>query len=412
MQLTNLYVLASLTILIVVMNVFIIKLPRNKWEAILGMFYRNFHCIRPISNSDHATIIIANHPNAFIDPFAIEAALGIKLTRTVRADWTKHWLVRWFANAVGAIPIASKNSNKQAFKRLINTLDSGRAVILFPEGQSHNRSKLKTFKKGTAHLVKQYVEATGKPIRVVKVALYYENKSELNSDVWVDVVGETIYTDNQFNICEQTKLWQQQINDSLPHYNRTADKQRLNWALQTIMSINPSLLTSLNVLKTASTTGQMTLLRHWLSRAQYNLGTLKTKQNTFCHLAMAVAHTGVFITGIPILMFGAMLNAPAALAHYALTSWQSNAEDKWASNAFILGMSIYSVYWLVLVLVSSPLTALAIAASGIYANYFAQTWGDRKRKLTTHFGCISQPQACDYIRTIAFETVEPQLKPD
>jgi 1-acyl-sn-glycerol-3-phosphate acyltransferase len=408
MQLTSIYVLASLSLLVVLMNVFIIKLPRNKWEAILGMFYRNFHCIRPIPKSDLATIVIANHPNAFIDPFAIEAALNIKLTRTVRADWTKHWLVRWFASAVGAIPLASKNSNRQAFTSLVNTLNSGRAVILFPEGQSHNRSKLKTFKKGTAHLVKQYIEATGKPIRVVKVALYYENKSKLNSDVWVDVVGQTTYNESQFNICEQTKNWQQQINDALPHYERTADKQRLNWALQTIKSINPSLLTSLNVVKTASTTGQMTLLRHWLTRAQFNLGTLEAKQTNFCHLAKAIAHTGVFVTGIPLLMFGALLNAPAALTHYALTSWQSNAEDKWASNAFVLGLSIYPIYWLVIALITTPLAALAIAVTGVYANYFVQTWGDRKRTLITHFGCISQPQACDYIRTIASETVDPQ----
>jgi 1-acyl-sn-glycerol-3-phosphate acyltransferase len=406
MQVTDFYILVGFIFFVILMNMQIVTLPKSRWEAILRLFYRRIHIVNPMTKSNHATIVIANHANGFIDPFAIEAALGVKLTRTVRADWTKHWLVKWFVSAVNAVPLAKNRNNSKSFKSLLQSLNQGKPVILFPEGQSHNRTKLKSFRKGTAYLAKKYIEMTGKPVRIVKVAIYYEDKSRLNSDIWVDVIGESTYTQPDFSVCEETKAWQNDINNALPSYIRKDDKQRLNWVLQTLHSINPKTVTSLNVFRLDDNSSQMNLLRHWLVRAQFNLSALEKGQSTLCHLCKAIAHTVVFVTGLPIFIVGVISNTPAIIAHYSITSIQSHAEDKWASNTFIIGMSIYPLFWLVLAWFSTPIIALIVALTGFYANFYAQTWVDRKQKLITHFGCLSQPQACNFVRTVANETID------
>ena len=377
-------------------------LPKNKWAILLKLYYRRFRTVRSMKPSNMATLVVANHPNAFIDPFAIEAALNVKLTRTVRADWTKHWLVRWFTQAVGAVPLASQASNKAAFTALTQTLNAGKAVILFPEGESHNRRTLKPFKKGAAYLAKQYIESTGHPIRVVKVALYYEDKSKLNTNVWVDVVGESIYTDATFNVCQETKQWREEINTALPSFKNTKEKQYHNWLLRTLYSINPKALTGLKVPQSDHSKSQITLLHHWLDKAPINLSTLNmTKRSNWRYIVDSTTQLAILGLGLPLFLLGFVLNSAAIFIHYGLVKWQSHAEDKWASNAFVLGLVVYPVFWLGLLIATNPGVLITTVITGMYANFYAQTSTSRLRDLRTYFGCLFQPQSCADIRNTA-----------
>lgn len=412
MNALSLLSLAVCFALVVMSHLWVWPTQFKKWSILLRLYYRNITLLGAFQKKPIATVVVSNHPNAFVDPFVIEVALGIKLTRTIRSDWTRHWLVGRLVNLIGAVPLASKTSNGGAFSHLIASMKAGRAVILFPEGESHNRPRVKPFRKGTAHLIKQYIQQTQQPVRVVQVATYYGDKSKLYSDVWVKVADDQMYTNDQFDIETETKRWQENIASALPAKVHRQSKDRLNWLLNSMVSLRPEDLSRLN-LSESGTNSEVNLLKHWLCRQQYYLCALRDAKTVSGHAQQMIAQFIVFLIGLPIAVAGALLNGPAAIAHYLLVRHRSFAEDKWASNSFVIGLAWYPTFWLILSMFSIELAAIAVF-SGVYANQYWRSWNDRKRKLIMHFTCFAQPSVSRLVQKTALQVISamPQKEDD
>lgn len=384
-------------------------IPRSFWGMVLSLYYRQVHFDDRIPESDVATIVVANHCNAFIDPFALQVALNRPLVRTIRADWLQHWLVKWFAKLAGAVPlaprkIAPQQSNHDSFKALQQELSLGKWVVFFPEGISHNRSRLHPFRNGAAALAKHYLESTGQPVRVVQLSLFYGDKSRLGSDVWVQLSGINEYHDrddltSSTDISEQ---WRQTIQAQIPQKLRAPQRDRLTWLKSAIPSRNSFELSStLNADSWQSST-QVTQLHAWLKVAGLDLQVLRRHPTTGSQLGRLFNELMVFILGLPIALLGMIVHLPVATVHYFLVRHHARAEDKWASNAYVIGTPVFMLFWGTLSLLTSPAVAFWSALSGIYALYYWRSWERRKLAMLTVFQCLSYPNS----RRVALDSAD------
>lgn len=396
-------------------HLYIHRLPKTFWEAMLSLYYRRIHLRgeRPLDD-DIATLVVSNHANAFIDPFAVQVALGRPLIRTVRADWLEHWLVRWFVRAVGAVPLArfkidANNQNRSSFQQLNQALDQGKWVIVFPEGISHNRSKLHPFKKGAAHLAKQYMESTGKPIQVIQVGLYYTDKSRIHSDIWVNIAQQKVYTHSESidDLSMEVDHWRQTIQEVLPSKLRRHEQKTLNWLNHSLQSISDHESPFIRDFKQWQRNSQALQFRSWLKLTGLDLTVLNRHRTMTSQLSRLLADILILIIGLPIALLGLAIHLPIALIHFALTRQHSAAEDKWASSAYIIGIPLYLAFWVPVSAVAGTTIGLITLFSGIYALYYWRHWGARNRALYTVFSCLSAPDTRQHVIALAKRTLFP-----
>ncbi|CAG1020884.1 1-acyl-sn-glycerol-3-phosphate acyltransferase [Patescibacteria group bacterium] len=108
-----------------------------------------------------AAILVANH-NSHIDTLALLSLFPLRLVKKIRpvaaADYfLTNGFLKWFAlNVMGIIPIERhKKPDGSLFKAVLNALDNGDIVIVFPEGSRGEPEVLSKLKNGIAHLVSE-----------------------------------------------------------------------------------------------------------------------------------------------------------------------------------------------------------------------------------------------------------------
>lgn len=111
-------------------------------------------------------IYFANH-QSHLDWVLIWAALPRDLrlrTRPIAARdyWTatplKHWITREIFNAVYVS--RQRSEDQDPLEPLIDALDKGDSLVIFPEGTRHNKGDPQAFKSGLYHLAEQFPQVT------------------------------------------------------------------------------------------------------------------------------------------------------------------------------------------------------------------------------------------------------------
>src|SRR3712207_5519461 len=152
-------------------------------------------------------IVAANHPNALIDVLVIGRALPRRLTLTGKATLFANPVLRWLLTAVGFVPLkrakdvapdgtpADPSRNRDAFRAVLDALADGRAILIFPEGISHDAPSIAPLKTGAARMALQARDERGlRGVRVLPVGLNYERKGAARSRVVLEV-GEPVALD-------------------------------------------------------------------------------------------------------------------------------------------------------------------------------------------------------------------------
>ncbi len=134
---------------------------------VLGINVRDRHHL-PCSGP---AIIVANH-NSHLDTLALMSMIPVRLINQVHpvaaADYfLKNRVLRWFAlNIVGIIPIERKPSekNRHVLAPVIEALDKGLILILFPEGTRGQPESMGKLKNGLARLISERPDVPVIPI--------------------------------------------------------------------------------------------------------------------------------------------------------------------------------------------------------------------------------------------------------
>jgi len=155
---------------------------------------------------DAPLLIVANHPNAMIDPMLVATTLTRRVTFTGKATLFENPFLRAFLGAVGMVPLRRASDerarrqaggtpdpkrNEDAFRAVIDALAHRRAVLIFPEGKSHDEPSIAPLKTGTARMALQARAAGVRELAVLPIGFVFEDKSRPRTRILVEV-GEPL----------------------------------------------------------------------------------------------------------------------------------------------------------------------------------------------------------------------------
>ena len=116
-------------------------------------------------NNKKPLLIIANHPNSFLDAIIIGAQYKRPINFLARGDVFTKRHHRFLLRLLNMIPVYRLREGKQylhlneyAFKETVRLIQKGEAVLIFIEGNCTNTHTLHPFKKGTARIVEKLNE--------------------------------------------------------------------------------------------------------------------------------------------------------------------------------------------------------------------------------------------------------------
>ena len=153
-------------------------------------------------------IIASNHPNALVDALLVSTTLRRRVRLTAKATLFEHPLLAPLLRAVGVVPLrratderaarrdetVSVARNTESFRQVTEALIQGGAVLVFPEGISHDEPALAPLKTGAARMALAASDAGAHGLRVLPLGLIFERKEQPRSRVLVRV-GEPIDVD-------------------------------------------------------------------------------------------------------------------------------------------------------------------------------------------------------------------------
>ena len=129
---------------------------------------------------DGALVLVANHPNALLDPSLIQATAGRTVRFLAKSTLFQGQVLSPLIRRSGAIPVYRKidsgvdtSRNVETFALVQQALAAGEAICLFPEGISHVSGRLESLRTGAARMVLTST-AAGHPVAIVPVGLNFD----------------------------------------------------------------------------------------------------------------------------------------------------------------------------------------------------------------------------------------------
>jgi len=155
-------------------------------------------------------LIAVNHQNALVDSLIVGWVVPRQINMTAKATLIDNPLIAALFKILNVVPLrrvsdeaqklngspSDRSRNVGAFREIINLLEKGGAVLIFPEGKSHNEAGLEPLKTGLARLALQARgESAIKGIKILPLGLVFENKATPGTIVGVRI-GEVIEMDS------------------------------------------------------------------------------------------------------------------------------------------------------------------------------------------------------------------------
>ena len=179
-------------------------------------------------------IIVANHPNTFMDPLLIAAITSQRIGFVANASIFVNQFISRIFSYFHVIPIFRKNDvapgekpdNRKAFSKCHEYLGQQGTLLIFPEGTSYYELKLRDIKTGTARIALSFEEWKGFEgnLKIVPIALDYSDSIQFRSVVSVTVCRpisihayKLAYEKNEFDaVSELTELVRSELGDLIP----------------------------------------------------------------------------------------------------------------------------------------------------------------------------------------------------
>ena len=154
---------------------------RVLWKLVsvaVRVFYRVERVGPPLP--DGALLLVANHPNALLDPSLVQTTAGRLVRFLAKSTLFQGGVLSPLIRGSGAIPVYRKidpgvdaSRNVETFAAVQQALASGHAICLFPEGISHDSGHLERLRHGAARMALTSA-AAGQPVTIVPVGLNFD----------------------------------------------------------------------------------------------------------------------------------------------------------------------------------------------------------------------------------------------
>jgi 1-acyl-sn-glycerol-3-phosphate acyltransferase len=184
------------------------RILRALGRLALRWFYRDIEVVGieqlPVTGP---VLLASNHPNALVDALVITCTLQRPVTLTAKATLLENPITRGLLRLAGVVPLrrtaddaaragsvgaVDPERNAGAFTAVLDVLEAGGVVLLFPEGKSHSDPNLAPLKTGLARiaLMAQEQRSIG-TLPIIPIGLTFERKWDPRSRV-VMAIGTPI----------------------------------------------------------------------------------------------------------------------------------------------------------------------------------------------------------------------------
>jgi 1-acyl-sn-glycerol-3-phosphate acyltransferase len=106
--------------------------------------------------------VVAPNHESFLDAIILGAAISRELRFVAKAELWRSRLLAWMIEGLGAIPIERGRSDYLAAARVLQALEAGQAVVIFPQGAVRGD---RAWHRGAAHVAL----VTGAPLVPVRL---------------------------------------------------------------------------------------------------------------------------------------------------------------------------------------------------------------------------------------------------
>ena len=151
-------------------------------------------------------LVVVNHPNALVDVLVAARAVPRRLLFTAKATLFTNPVARALLTVVGVVPLRRQSDeasgtadparNARTFDAVSRALGSGGAVLVFPEGKSHDEPALAPLRTGVARIALQSRESGSvHGLRILPIGLVFQRKDAPRTRV-LAIVGEPLDVDS------------------------------------------------------------------------------------------------------------------------------------------------------------------------------------------------------------------------
>lgn len=178
-----------------------------QWVGAIALhwFYRGIRVVHGERIPVYGPLLVAvNHQNALVDAILAQWVVPRPLRITAKATLGEGLLGAMLIGAAGIIPLRRTSDerdpasdparNRRSFERIIEELRRNQAILVFPEGKSHNEREIAPLKTGLARAALRARESGVSGIHIVPIGLTFESKAEPGTVV-VAQVGEVLRLD-------------------------------------------------------------------------------------------------------------------------------------------------------------------------------------------------------------------------
>ncbi len=169
---------------------------RMLWTLVsvaVRVFYRVERVGPPLP--DGALLLVANHPNALLDPSLVQTTAGRPVRFLAKSTLFHGGFLSPLVRRSGAIPVYRKidpgvdtSRNVEMFAAVQRALANGHVICLFPEGISHVSGRLERLRRGAAQIALTSA-AADHPVTIIPVGLNFDRLPLFRSRV-IAVFGQ------------------------------------------------------------------------------------------------------------------------------------------------------------------------------------------------------------------------------
>ena len=145
---------------------------------------------------DGAIIFVLNHPNGLIDPALVFVSLSRRVSFLAKSTLFSVSAARFLMETMEVLPVyrridagADMSKNRHTFEVCHKLLAQNRCIAIFPEGISHDETKLQPMKTGAARIALGALavgeDLRKKGLKIMAVGLYYTSKTAFRSEALI-----------------------------------------------------------------------------------------------------------------------------------------------------------------------------------------------------------------------------------
>jgi 1-acyl-sn-glycerol-3-phosphate acyltransferase len=103
---------------------------------------------------DGPALVLANH-QSFLDPVMVGIAARRRLCFLARKTLLDHWFFRLLTTGLQVVPVDQEGFAREGLRRILEQLEKGWAVVVFPEGERTDDGNMQPLRPGIHLLIKR-----------------------------------------------------------------------------------------------------------------------------------------------------------------------------------------------------------------------------------------------------------------